>query len=312
MALVLNAGDISTQVRENSTENNHQNTEGSNYHLIIIKGDDLIEEGHCHADINSKNDFTSFRMNFQVIDYILRVNVQSHSNVLNVSTLILYHIDSQRNFQFMESLDVSNLNSNSTFSFGRKFQFFSQTNELDAEKLVDKHLCFYCQTIVKEIRPIKLQIMNREMPVDFFTLYEEKFLTDYRIVCKGREFLVHKLVLAARSSVFRATIESQMQDGEDGEMKIKNFDPEIVGEMLHYIYTDEIRMGLTLQQLEKIVMIADYFLLEKLKLLCMKEVSKNVRTVSEVLEVFTIAKAYNVKDFKEAVIQFLKDNRHIL
>lgn len=310
MALVLNASDLSKKVTGN-IENIDPNHEENNCFLIITKGDDIMNNGQFHADIVLQNDYDSFRLHFNVYDLCLQVSIGLSANEFNLNTITLYYINSQRKFHFMETLDVSNFTSHSTYSFARKFKFFYPTG-LDEDHFVDRHLCIYCQVTTKALFPIKLKIPNKEMPVNFLSLYEDKFLTDYTIVCKGRVFHVHRLVLAARSTVFKNIIDGQIENQEEPEIKIKNFDFETTEHMLHYIYTDEIKMNITPNILEKLLMIAEHYELEKLKLLCVNELSKNLQSISEVLEVFSIANTYNVGDFKEAVLQFLKRNRHTL
>ncbi|XP_033230657.1 speckle-type POZ protein-like isoform X3 [Belonocnema kinseyi] len=133
----------------------------------------------------------------------------------------------------------------------------------------------------------------------------------YRKFPKLNEFLAHKVVLAARSPVFQSMFEHEMKESLENQVEITDFKPEIVEKMLRYIYTDNIE-DLNEADAQKLLAIANKYALKRLKIICMKEISKSVNNVSEALEAFSIADQYNVEEFEERVVQFMKDNRHNL
>ncbi len=52
----------------------------------------------------------------------------------------------------------------------------------------------------------------------------------------------HKLILMARSPVFRAMLTHSMSESNTNEIVISDFSPEVIREMLHFMYTDHIKV----------------------------------------------------------------------
>ena len=61
--------------------------------------------------------------------------------------------------------------------------------------------------------------------------------SDVTIVCQGEKFGCHKLILAARSPVFKIMLEKDMLEKNDNIINIEDSDPVTVGAMLEHIYT---------------------------------------------------------------------------
>lgn len=50
----------------------------------------------------------------------------------------------------------------------------------------------------------------------------------------------HKIILEARSPVFRALLNSPMREGQDGRVEIEDMKAAVFRVMLHYVYTDSL------------------------------------------------------------------------
>ncbi len=68
---------------------------------------------------------------------------------------------------------------------------------------------------------------------------DEGLYSDFTITAGGLQFKVHKLLLATRSPVFRAMIDSNTLEGECSCVKIEDYTSEVIKEMLTYIYTGQ-------------------------------------------------------------------------
>ncbi|XP_033230654.1 speckle-type POZ protein-like isoform X1 [Belonocnema kinseyi] len=230
--------------------------------------------------------------------------ITNGANALKYDVTV-YCINSELKFNFFETLHVKDITLNSFYFFTRKIKAIGQN-------LINGRLFLYCQITRKDIlMPLQLEIPKSEMSKQFSTLYENKLLTDFTIICHDQEFLAHKVVLAARSPVFQSMFEHEMKESLENQVEITDFKPEIVEKMLRYIYTDNIE-DLNEADAQKLLAIANKYALKRLKIICMKEISKSVNNVSEALEAFSIADQYNVEEFEERVVQFMKDNRHNL
>nr|CAB3492042.1 unnamed protein product [Digitaria exilis] len=86
-------------------------------------------------------------------------------------------------------------------------------------------------------------------------------------------FMAHKVVLAARSSVFMAVLFGG-QMGENAavsHVKVDDMDPDVFGAMLHFIYTDtlpEVEDGDVMVMAQHLLVAADKYSLGRLKLIC--------------------------------------------
>lgn len=67
-------------------------------------------------------------------------------------------------------------------------------------------------------------------------------LADFKVECEGEIFECHRMVLAARSDVFRAMFEcKESKEWKTGSMEIVDVEKDTVKAMLGYIYTDKVR-----------------------------------------------------------------------
>ena len=97
----------------------------------------------------------------------------------------------------------------------------------------------------------------------------EKLFTDVRIQCEGQTFDCHKAVLAARSPVFQAMFETNMKEKETNTVTIEDFKPEVVSEMLAFIYTGNISSQDTISEITtELLAVAVKYQLDNLRDIC--------------------------------------------
>ena len=68
-------------------------------------------------------------------------------------------------------------------------------------------------------------------------VFSDKEFTDIKIQCEGQSFDCHISILAGRSPVFKAMFQSSMKEKETQKVAIDDFTPNVVAEMLNFIYT---------------------------------------------------------------------------
>ena len=77
---------------------------------------------------------------------------------------------------------------------------------------------------------------------------------------------MHKLVLAAHSDVFRAMFRhKETIENVQSRMEITDFNADVVGQMLKYLYTGELSEELNIENLAELLKIAEKYQLEILK-----------------------------------------------
>jgi len=101
---------------------------------------------------------------------------------------------------------------------------------------------------------------------DLDLLFNSKEYADFAITCGGKVFECHKVILASRSPVFKSMFESNMREQHTGKLEIKNMAPEVLENLLLYIYTGNVP---SIDRLSKeLLAAADQYQVEKLKALC--------------------------------------------
>ena len=70
-------------------------------------------------------------------------------------------------------------------------------------------------------------------------LYAEKEFVDVKILCNGKTFNCHKIVLSVQSEVFKTMIKNKsLTEKETGIMKIEenDFSSDVMEQLLYYVY----------------------------------------------------------------------------
>jgi speckle-type POZ protein len=130
----------------------------------------------------------------------------------------------------------------------------------------------------------------------------------------GKTFPAHRLVLAARSPVFRAALSRLHLAAEHGAapaavVRIEDMEAQDFEAFLHYVYTDtmpEMNGNEAAAMLPDLVAAANRYKMERLRLLCEDELCEFVdaRTVATML---TFAGEHHCHGLKEACLRFLED-----
>lgn len=108
------------------------------------------------------------------------------------------------------------------------------------------------------------------LAADFGNLLASGMGSDVTLLVSEKNFRVHKVILSARSSVFRTMFESRFKEGAAREVDIQDIDSEVMEDLLAFIYTGAVRnvTGVEgtelLDRWERILLGADRFGLEAL------------------------------------------------
>lgn len=84
---------------------------------------------------------------------------------------------------------------------------------------------------------IQFKVPECRLSDDFGQLFENQKFSDVTLAVSGREFQAHKAILAARSPVFAAMFEHEMEERKHNRVEILDVDHEVLREMLRFIYT---------------------------------------------------------------------------
>ncbi|CAN6299353.1 unnamed protein product [Urochloa humidicola] len=130
----------------------------------------------------------------------------------------------------------------------------------------------------------------------------------------GEAFSAHRILLAARSRVFKAELMGKMRESTaTGDcIRIDDMLPQVFKVLLHFIYTD----SLPLMEQEEVAMAqhlleaADRYDMERLKRICEDKLCRHLG-VSTAATTLVLAEQHHCRGLKEACIEFLV-SRHVL
>lgn len=134
---------------------------------------------------------------------------------------------------------------------------------------------------------------------------DEGLYSDFTIKAGEQEFKVHKVLLATRSPVFRAMIDSDMVEGKSSCVTIEDHKPEVVKEMLTYIYTGQ--GPNTWGCIDSLLSIAHQYQVESLVLKCGSVLCNRLSLKNAILTLGQADK-YGIKPLKSACVRFICTN----
>uniref|UniRef100_A0A8D2LHT8 Kelch like family member 40 n=1 Tax=Varanus komodoensis TaxID=61221 RepID=A0A8D2LHT8_VARKO len=134
-------------------------------------------------------------------------------------------------------------------------------------------------------------------------LDHKKFL-DCVLKVKGKEFPCHRLVLAACSPYFRAMFLSEMEESKKREIDLEDVDPEVMGKILHYIYTSELEI--TEQNVQDIFSVANMFQIPSIFTVCVSFLQKRL-CLSNCLAIFRLGLMLDCARLAVAARDFICD-----
>ncbi|XP_064459369.1 speckle-type POZ protein-like [Ornithodoros turicata] len=126
--------------------------------------------------------------------------------------------------------------------------------------------------------------------------------SDFIISVDNREYRVHKAILAARSPVFMAMLESPSKESLENKMTIEDLRPDVVEQMLAFMYSGtapEID-----SMAEELLRAADKYQLPFLKTICAQHM-KSKLSVKTAADLLLLADTYSVPELKTSVLSFI-------
>jgi speckle-type POZ protein len=147
---------------------------------------------------------------------------------------------------------------------------------------------------------------------DLGRILKTKEGADVRFEVHGKVFTAHKLVLAARSPIFRAQFYDPTKDtttSTSHTLHINDMDPETFEALLHYIYTDSLPPTIDVVLALDLLVAAARYSLQDLKSTAEGELCKYIGT-SRVFKMLEVAEVYRCSKLKEACLDFIGSRRN--
>ncbi|CAO2202607.1 unnamed protein product [Urochloa humidicola] len=139
--------------------------------------------------------------------------------------------------------------------------------------------------------------------------------SDVCFVVKGETFAAHRAVVAARSAVFKAQL-SSMADAKMPSITMHDISPATFKVVLRFMYTDALPADDELgdfpltEVFQELLIIADRYALDRLKLLCARKLWENLST-DNVGNTLACAEMYNCPELKKKCIAFVAKDENL-
>ncbi|XP_036031742.1 speckle-type POZ protein-like [Onychomys torridus] len=137
---------------------------------------------------------------------------------------------------------------------------------------------------------------------DLGELWENSRFTDCCLVVAGQEFRAHKAILAARSLVFRAMFQHDMEESRKNRVEIPDLETQVFKVTLDFIYTG------TAPDLDSmaaaVLAAADKYGLERLKIMCEDTLCRNL-SVKNAAHTLFLADLHSSGQLKTQTLDFI-------
>ncbi|KAM7522769.1 hypothetical protein LguiA_012671 [Lonicera macranthoides] len=164
-----------------------------------------------------------------------------------------------------------------------------------------------------------IQVPESDIGARFGTLLETMEGSDVVFSVAGENFNAHKLVLAARSTVFRSELFGK-QEADEKEIIVTDIEPKVFKAMLHFIYRDalnEEELVASTSSCEsssvfdtltaKLLAAADKYELGRLRRVCESHLCTYI-SVGSVARTLALADRYQATELKAVCLRFAAEN----
>ncbi|CAG0901627.1 unnamed protein product [Darwinula stevensoni] len=221
-------------------------------------------------------------------------------SILNAKREETKAMESQRAYRFVQGKDWG------FKKFIRRDFLFDEANGL----LPDDKLTLYCEVSVVadsvnisgQSNASPFRVPDCRLADDLGMLFESQRFSDVTLAAAEKEFVAHKAILAARSPVFAAMFEHEMEERKAGRVEIADVEPEVLQEMLRFVYTGK---SPNLDKLaDELLAAADKYALERLKIMCEEALSQSL-SIENAADVLILADLHSADQLKSQAIEFI-------
>ncbi|XP_031285461.1 BTB/POZ and MATH domain-containing protein 2-like [Pistacia vera] len=198
-------------------------------------------------------------------------------------------------------------------------RFFKRVLLEQSDYLKDDCLSVHCSVGVVKSHTEGPKIYSIAVPPSNIGQHLGKLLesgkrTDVNFEVDGEVFAAHKLVLAARSPVFRAQLFGPMKDQNTQRIKVEDMEAPVFKALLHFIYWDTVpdmeeitgmnsKWASTLMS-QHLLAAADRYGLDRLRLLCETNLCEDV-AINTVATTLALAEHHHCFQLKAVCLKFV-------
>lgn len=186
----------------------------------------------------------------------------------------------------------------------RSFIMDSKNNLLKNNKLT-----FLCKVMILENAvksDAEIQIEKNLIRLKQFDKYEEllinKELSDVTVTSEGKNFYLHKNILAIGSDVFKVMFRNDMKEKNESKVTISDIKYDVLQELFQFIYTGKVS---NIKEIAgELLIAAEKYCIEELKVLC-EEALCNSLYRKNALEYLNLAIINRAEKLKAYIIQYI-------
>ncbi|KAJ9187676.1 hypothetical protein P3X46_003103 [Hevea brasiliensis] len=198
-------------------------------------------------------------------------------------------------------------------------RFFKRTFLESSDYLKEDCLQVHCSVgVVKSHtegpKTYSIAVPSSNIGQHFGQLLESGKGTDVKFEVDGEVFAAHKLVLAARSPVFRAQLFGPMKDQNTQLIKVEDMEAPVFKALLHFIYWDSLpdleeltglnsKWASTLMS-QHLLAAADRYGLDRLRVLCEANLCEDV-AINTVATTLALAEQHHCFQLKAVCLKFV-------
>lgn len=198
-------------------------------------------------------------------------------------------------------------------------RFFKRTSLEVSDYLKDDCLMIKCtvgvvKTQTEAPKTYTIPVPPSDMGHQFGELLKSQRWIDVSFEVDGEIFAAHKLVLAARSPVFRAQLLGPMKEKSMQCIKIEDIEAPVFKALLHFMYWDDLpnmeelaginSKGASTLMAQHLLAAADRYGLERLRLLCEAKLCEDV-AINTVATTLALAEQHHCTQLKAVCIKFI-------
>lgn len=197
-------------------------------------------------------------------------------------------------------------------------RFFKRTALESSDYLKDDCLQVHCCVGVVRSRTegpktYAISVPPSDIGLHFGQLLESGKGTDVNFEVNGETFAAHKLVLSARSPVFRAQLFGPMKD-QNTSIEVEDMEAPVFKALLHFIYWDVLpdmeeltgmnSMWASTLMAQHLLAASDRYGLDRLRLLCEANLCEDV-TINTVATTLALAEQHHCFQLKSVCLKFI-------
>ncbi|GBL86637.1 Speckle-type POZ protein [Araneus ventricosus] len=183
---------------------------------------------------------------------------------------------------------------------------FSTGVEFEKIEGTEHNICTADIKLWKVYKTAEKMSAHPSISEDMKALYVNQSLTDVELITKTKSFPAHKIVLCARSPVFKAMLTNEMKEKNTTCIQVDDLGDDVVQQLLLFLYSDTVE-NLEWEIATQLYYAADKYQVGKLKELCSPFLVESL-TPTNAGELLLLADTHSDSDLKKVVEDFILEH----